>query len=204
MENMGIQVALTTDSMIAIIGIVVTIVIALIGGIYAIVTNTKKYELTENYRQELLQWYTSVVTLMIRIIHLSETGEFASPKFSQQKTEMLSQLSAMAEVGRFYFPNVDKKDGFGKHKPSAYQGYRHINLEFLMHFYHIALGDETGSQTKLLWHLERNFTSVIFDMIEPRKRNKKYAKHLTIVFPKDRSMKDFIYENPQNIKVFKP
>lgn len=197
------EITFTMDSIIAILGIVVTALIAIIGGIYAIVTNTKKYELTENYRKELLQWYTSVVNLMIKIIHSFENGDFSSPEFSAQKNEMLSQLSALTEVGRFYFPNVIKNDGFGSKKPSAYQGYRHINLEFMLHFYWAALSDTDGTKIALLWRLERNFTSVIFDMIEPRKRNRDYSKYLAITIPEGRAIEDFIYENPRNINVFR-
>lgn len=197
------EIKFTMDSIIAILSIVVTALIAIIGGIYAIVTNTKKYELTESFRKELLQWYTSVVNLMIKIIHSSENGDFSSPEFSSQKNEMLSQLSALTEVGRFYFPNVIKDDGFGSKKPSAYQGYRHINLEFMLHFYWVALSDTDGTKTALLWRLERNFTSVIFDMIEPRKRNRDYSKYLAITIPEGRAIEDFIYENPRNINVFR-
>ena len=67
MDNISINFALTIESIIAILGIVVTILIAAIGGIYAIITNTMKYELTENYRKELLQWYSTVVDLMIKL-----------------------------------------------------------------------------------------------------------------------------------------
>ena len=115
---------------------------------------------------------------------------------------MLADLSALIENGRFYFPNVDKKDGFGGDKPSAYQGYRHINLEFLMHFYEF-VRDEEHVKIDLLWRLERNFTSVIFDVVEPRKRNRIYSKKLDITFPEDRAMEDFIYQNPENKNVFK-
>lgn len=76
MDNTTVNLTLSTESIIAIIGIVITVLIAIIGGIYAIITNTKKYELTENYRKELLQWYSSVVNLMIKIIHYSKSGEF--------------------------------------------------------------------------------------------------------------------------------
>lgn len=113
MKNEIVSLSLSTDSIIAIIGIVVTVLIAVIGGIYKIVTSTKKYELTENYRKELLQWYTSVVEIMIRIIHSMESQEFFSDEFQPQKMEMLSRLSALTEIGRFYFPNVIKGDYFG-------------------------------------------------------------------------------------------
>lgn len=202
MDNIPINLTLTTESVIAVLGIVVTVLIAVIGGVYAIVTNTKKYELTENYRKELLRWYTAVVGVMIRIIHYSERGEFDSSEFSRQKTDMLSQLSALAETGRFYFPNVIKKDGFGFQKPSAYQGYRHINLEFMLYFYHVASSYGDKDHIDLLWQLERNFTSVIFDMIEPRKRNRDYAKYLALTIPKGQAIEDYIYQNPHSIDLF--
>lgn len=203
MDNAAVNLTFSTESIIAIVGIVITILIAIIGGIYAIVTNTKKYELTENYRKELLQWYSSVVDLMIKIIHYSESGEFFSPKFMSQKTDMLSQLSALTEIGRFYFPNVIKGDHFGIQKPSPYQGYRHINLEFLLHFYQVASQTSDNRRTALLWKLERNFTAVIFDMIEPRKRNHDYSKYLALTIPEGKAIEDFIDENPNNINIFR-
>lgn len=201
MTNMNLT--LDSDSVIAIIGIVVTVIIAIIGGIYAIVTNTKKYELTENYRSELLQWYSSFADLMIKIIHYSKSEEFFSPEFLPKRTDMLAHLSALTEIGRFYFPNVIKGDGFGSEKPSAYQGYRHINLEFLLHFYYVASNATDNRHITLLWKLERNFTAVIFDMIEPRKRNRDYSKYLALTIPQGKAIEDFIDENPDNIDVFR-
>lgn len=202
MNNPVVNFTLSTESIIAIVGIVVTVLIAIVGGIYAIVTNTKKYELTENYRKELLQWYSSVVDLMVKIIHCSKSGEFFSPDFMHEKTNMLSRLSALTEVGRFYFPNVIKGDNFGSQKPSAYQGYRHINLEFLLHFYKVASQANDNIHIALLWKLERNFTAVIFDMIEPRKRNHDYSKYLALTMPEGRAIEDFLDENPNNINIF--
>ena len=160
MKNEIVSLSLSTDSIIAIIGIVVTVLIPVIGGIYKIVTSTKKYELTENYRKELLRWYTSVVEIMIRIIHSMESQEFFSDEFQPQKTEMLSRLSALTEIGRFYFPNVIKGDYFGHDKPSAYQGYRDICLEFLVYFYNTALKSVDDSNVSVLWKQERNFTAL--------------------------------------------
>lgn len=203
MGNITIDFVITSEFIAAVIGIIVTIIIALIGGIYAIATNTKKYELTENYRKELLSWYTETVNVMIDIIHYAEDGTLYTQPFQTKKTELLSHLSALTEVGRFYFPNVIKKDKFGSNKPSAYRGYRHINLEFLLHFYMVASTDDSGNSNSLLWKLERNFTSVIFDTIEPRKRNKKYSKYRALTKPKNRAMEDFLDEDPNNIQVFR-
>lgn len=43
--------------------------------------------------------------------------------------------------------------------------------------------------------MERNFTSVIFDIVDPRKRNQEYAKYLAMTIPEGQSIEDFIYEN---------
>ncbi len=53
------------------------------------------------------------------------------------KMKKLSKLSSLIEQGRFYFPNIDRGDGFGKDKPSAYQGYRNIVLDTLVYLYQI-------------------------------------------------------------------
>ncbi|WP_343210100.1 hypothetical protein [Anaerolentibacter hominis] len=193
----------SADTIIAILGLAATIVIAIVGGIYAIITNTKKYELTENYRKELLNWYTSVADVMIQLIHFPQDNNFSRPEFILQRKELLSSLSSLTEVGRFYFPNVIKNDNFGMYKPSAYQGYRHINLEFLLYFYQLASKEDYKKYTSLLWKLERQFTSVIFDMIEPRKRNKEYSKYLALVIPDGQSIEDYLEQNPDQINVFR-
>ena len=146
---------------------------------------------------------SSVVEIMIRIIHSMESQEFFSDEFQPQKMEMLSRLSALTEIGRFYFPNVIKEDYFGHDKPSAYQGYRDICLEFLVYFYNTALKSVDDSNVSVLWKQERNFTALMFDVIEPRKRNRDYSKHLGLTIPKGQAIEDFIYENPKNINVFR-
>jgi hypothetical protein len=195
-------IILSLENIITLLGIVVTAVIAVVGGIYAVVTNTKKYELTESYKQELLSWYSSVVNVMIRTIHCFEHYDSACSEFTKKKTELLSELSALTEVGRFYFPNVIKDDGFGAKKPSAYQGYRHITLEFLLYFYEIAKQKNGKQHITTMWELERHFTSVIFDMIEPRKKKINYSKKLEITMPKDTSIEDYLANDPRNINIF--
>ena len=149
-------------------------------------TNTKKYELTESFRRELLEWYTSVVTLMMGCIHYYEEGILFEKEFSAKKAEMMSLLSSYIEVGRFYFPNVLKKDRFG--------------LEFLVSFYDLLSAPKETKQLSKLRHLERYFTSAIFDMVEPRKRIKDYAKYLALTLPEGKTIEDFIRENSGRIR----
>ena len=194
---------LDTPSLVALAGIVVTLVVAIVGGVYKVLTNTNKYEPTERYRQDLLGWYSSTVHVMTAIIHGLESGELLRPEYASRRTELMSRLSALTEVGRFYFPNVDKGDGFGEEKPAAYQGYRNVNLEFMLYFYEIAARDDCGQYTKLLWKLERNFTSAIFEMVDPRARNEAYAKNLDIQVSAGESLYDFLQKAPEHIDVFR-
>ena len=194
---------LNIENIIGIIGIVITVIIALVTAVYALITNTKKYELTENYRCELLAWYQDVVDTMILIIHYYESGEFNLETFKKERIELLSKLSSLTEKGRFYFPNVIKDDGFGKNKPEAYQGYRHISLEFILYFYNIASSENKTYPVASLWNLERHFTSFIFEMIKPRNRNKEYSKYLSIIIPEGQSIEDYLEKNPKKYTVFK-
>lgn len=58
---------MSTGDLLTIISIVTTIIIAIIGGIYAVVTNTKKFELSEQYKKELLTWYEKVIFVISKI-----------------------------------------------------------------------------------------------------------------------------------------
>ena len=191
------ELSINTDNIIA-------AVTSTIAAVYTLVTNTKKYELTENYRCELMEWYKLVVQNMIEVIHLCEMNIINANEFRTEKVKMLSQLSSLMEIGRFYFPNVLKNDSFGSEKPKAYQGYRHINLEFIICFYDIVKQkDISKDDIGQLWDLEREFTSFMFDMIKPRKRNKDYTKYLSITIPKGQSIEDYIAENPENAHIFR-
>ncbi len=168
--------------------------------IYTTSTNTKEYELTERYRCELLSWYRDVVETMMEIIHYCELGEVNLESFSRERIKLISKLSALVEIGRFYFPNIIKNDRFGKHKSVAYQGYIHIELEFLLDFYFIASEKSNEKRINSLRRLVRQFTSFIINMIDPRKYNKKYSKYLSITIPQWQSIEDYIEENPSSIK----
>ena len=186
------------------IAIVVVIVTSTVAAVYTLVTNTKKYELTENYRCELMEWYKLVVLNMIEIIHFYEIRIIDSCELKNQKVKLLSQLSSLIEIGRFYFPNVIKGDSFGSKKPTAYQRSRHVNLEFIICFYNIAKQNSISKyDIHRLWGLEREFTSFMFDMIKPRNRNKEYSKYLSITIPQGKSIEDYIAENPKNARVFR-
>lgn len=171
------------SDLLTLVSIAVTIIIAVIGGIYAIITNTKRFELSEQYKNELLSWYGKVVFVISKL-----QGECTG----KERNNALQELSALIEIGRFYFPNINKKDGYGKEKPLAYQGYRHVALDFLVLIYQ--MGDDTNISKcrEKIEYMERNFTSIVFEVVAPNDRIKNIKQYAKIIMPPQMSIEDFM------------
>lgn len=179
----------------------VSIILSVGGGIWAAFTSTKKYELTENLKAELMQWYSETVGIMIEVLHLIQ-NEAENEAFYTKKNDLLCRLSAQIEIGRFYFPNLDRKNGHGSEKPAAYRGYRNLVLEYLMHFYRQASASDCKQRLYNLWELERGFTSKIFELINPAKRNKLHSKNTDLYLRDGQTLDDYLRENPVAADIF--
>ncbi|MCL2401427.1 MAG: hypothetical protein FWC90_02150, partial [Oscillospiraceae bacterium] len=114
----------------------------------------------------------------------------------------LAKLSALIEQGRFYFPNVDKGDGFGNDKPSAYAGYRDIALEFLVYSYGTVQRKNAHKYIRHLEQLQRLFTSRIFNILKPQKHNRQINKHTKISMNDGMSLEDFLDQDVDNLNYF--
>ncbi len=172
---------------IAIVSIAITTIISIVGGVYAVASNTKKFELAESYKKEILDWYSNTVIIMTSIISKIES-ENADYK------EELSLLSAQIEIGRFYFPNINNNDSFGINKSSAYQGYRNIVLDFLVYFYDTAQREDVKNHTNALWEFLRLYTSSVFDIISPKDRIQKIEKYSDFIMDGDIALNDFLQD----------
>ncbi len=174
---------MSMSDLIAVISLVITTIIALIGGLYALITNTKKFELSEQYKNELLTWYGKVIFTISKI-----QGECTG----KERADTLQELSALIEIGRFYFPNIDKKDGFGKEKPCAYQGYRHVALDFLILIYEMGSEENIKKCREKIQYMERHFTSIVFKIVSPSNRIKNIKQYAKIVIPAAISIIDYM------------
>lgn len=167
---------------------IISICVALGTFIYSILSNTKKYELTYQYYSDILQWHNKTVEILI-CLRLSKMND-------ESKKNALSKLSTFIEQGRFYFPNVNKKDGFGDQKPFAYQGYRNIVLDFLVYSYQLFLRSDYMKYAKHAEQLQRLFTSYVFQYLEPHKRRKQIISKTFIKTDKEFTIDDFLRESP--------
>lgn len=86
------------------------------------------------WTREVLAWADDCIAA------LSEAHSICDPRYCQSEGhagrvfEAHWKISYLIDRGRLYFEN-DKSDGYGQHKPSAYQGYAPEMLEWLKDAY---------------------------------------------------------------------
>ncbi len=175
-----------------------SLAIAIVAFTYTYITNAKKYELDSQYRKEILDWYAATVKILIEFKLRAKSEESAATR----DVELRSQLSAQIELGRFYFPNVDKGDRFGIEKPLAYRGYRNVVLEFLVLTYRISERDEPVQYVDHLETLQRHFTSEIFSILDPKRYLADTHRYAGRTFNGNLSLEDFIAQDPPRIDAF--
>ncbi len=121
-----------------------------------------KFSLEKAHVDSLLAWHKDVV---ISLCDLRD--ESIDPELRSERRRL---LSALIEQGRFFFPNIDREDGYGMKKPIAYRGYRHLTLDFLVAAYALAEHPKSPTFDESMHALQRHFTSMVFAVINPSAR----------------------------------
>ena len=165
-------------------------IISTIAIIISVITSTKKYELAYSQRQELLNWYSETVEVLILLRQKLTVKK-------EDKIDDLARLSMLIEKGRFFFPNVDKKDGHGKNKPTAYRGHRQVILDFLVFSYDIFNRDDAEKYFGHVLRLQKLFTSKIFDILTPKSYVKSVKRYTGTDMRSNITFSDFLQSDPQ-------
>ena len=161
----------------------ISLIISAITLIYTWRSNTKRYELKDQYRLNLLDWYKETIRI---IMELRDTNNSIN---ATDCSMLLAKLSAQIEIGRFFLPNNIGSNG--KEKSLAYQGNRHLALDSLVSIYTAVKSNSKSnniSNEMLINHIdnmERRFTSIIFKIIVVRAWNKERARNLDLMAPED-------------------
>lgn len=175
-----------------------SLLIAFSAFIFSYLTNTKKYELTSLYRTGILSWYSETIEILVRL-KIEAKGRF---KDEDLKKELLSLLSAKIEIGRFYFPNIDKGDKFGEEKPQAYKGYRNLILDFLVFSFQLFERQDADIYIKHADTLQRHFTSSMFELLDPKTFLLETKKCTNKTFSRDLIFEDFIAKDPNALDLY--
>lgn len=123
-----------------------------------------KFLIANEYTVALLDWHNRVIDLLMRFRRINRGI------VDEAYQADLALLSSLIEQGRFFFPNIDKGDGFGKEKPAAYQGYRNLAIEFLVSSYGLLQESQSEFVRSELELLQRHFTSIVFEVVRPKER----------------------------------
>lgn len=156
----------------------ISLLISAIALVYSFISNTKRFELADQYRKDLLVWYQDTIRILLMI-----RGQVSAGHFDWRKNDLLFSLSAQIEIGRFYLPNYET--GKGPNEPLAYQGNRHPALDCLVNVYTELKHPTQKDQNMYLKNMQMRFTSVMFKVIDPKLWNKQRARTIKMIIPTD-------------------
>ena len=154
-----------TNALVANIVAAISLLVSLVLASYYIRDRQiTKLSIEKAYVDELLSWCDEVLKTIGRLRSVAETGA------RTRVAELRNELSILIDQGRFFFPNIDKGDNFGAHKPPAFRGYRNLALDFLVAIYDVYSKEPSPEDIDLAEHMRRCFLSIVFEVVNPRDR----------------------------------
>lgn len=153
---------MTKEFIISIVSICISFTLL----IYTIISNKERYKLAKDLYDKIICWHSKVVEIII-YLRLNPN--------CQEKKEYLAKLSMLIEEGRFYYPNIDKKDGHGKNKLCANQGHRHVVLDILVLLYNRFQNDKYNEEE--IKNLQKQFTSFVITSVDVGSFKKRITKN---------------------------
>jgi hypothetical protein len=153
-----------------------------------------KFLLMNEYSKQIMEWYSETIEVLLLLGHRTRKNT--------QRTELLAKLSALIERGRFFFPNIDKQDGFGAKKPTAYQGYRNLALDFLVASYNLYGKKNHANFAAEADQLRRYFTSIIFEVVRPKENLDRIKAITDRFYVKEQIFEDFLQSHDSKLIEF--
>lgn len=158
----------------------------------------ERYAIVSDYCKQLIEWHGRTVEILIELRVFTREGNRSKTK------ELLMNLSSQIEKGRFYFPNIDRYNGFGNDKPIAYRGYRNLTLDFLVYSYNLFNREDASNFLRHAEVLQREFTSIVFSVVRPKETldeiNQLTDKFLAI----DKIFEDYLKQDPTSVQFMRP
>jgi hypothetical protein len=120
---------------------------------------------TDDYFRDITNWAGQVCHAISRAIHLVGVND------DHARREVLVELSASIDMGRWYFPNQDH-DSLMIEKEPAYRGVRQPILDWIVTAYDICHKESRSAQPHAtLVGCQRQFVSAIQEVLDPRSRD---------------------------------
>lgn len=119
-----------------------------------------------NNDTQLMHWANRVVVAMAEAYHLNDKTDLHA---------LATNLSALVDEGRWYFPNIGKKET-DHEKPGAYRGTRQAVLDSIVGVYDAVVampGADAANRQALMASIHaarRHFVSEVQHAVDPRRR----------------------------------
>ncbi len=145
------------------IGIIATVCSTFIAGgallfsVYCI--RYTKINISVLFRNDIIKWHNQCLEIMMKLKNCNLSDD--------EYEKLMSNLSALVDAGRMFFPNVQKESGYGKDNPPAFQGLRCYILDYLVLYYRICEKNKDNLPVYELEKIHRNFTSSISEFLKP-------------------------------------
>ncbi|MBI5727313.1 MAG: hypothetical protein HY965_05640 [Ignavibacteriales bacterium] len=143
-----------------------------------------KITFINDYNNQILKWYSKTIKILLKLKHDAVKGK---TDYNRQ----LSALSAQIEIGRFYFPNIEKNDGYGAENSIAFRGYRNLALDLLVASYNLYRAGEPAKHIEQAKHLHKYFTSIIFEVVRPQENLDEIKKLTDRYYTQEKMSDDF-------------
>ena len=146
-----------------------------------------KFMLMNEYTKQIMEWYSETIEILLLLK--------MKTKSKSDISDLLVKLSACIERGRFFFPNIDRHDGYGADKPVAFRGYRNLTLDFLVASYNLYSQPNRSENIEHAGHLHRYFTSIIYEVIRPTENLEQIKAITDRYYVKNEIFEDFLKSN---------
>jgi hypothetical protein len=177
------------------------LVLSVVSLIYS--RKTKRYELSETLRKELMAWYSDCITTLVTlrgIITLIPVDTPVDSELLHMLHKHNTVLYTLAEKGRFYFPNYKRRKKLGTQNMEAYRGHRPLIIDLLVETHKISTFEIEKIQKNqdhvscCLKGLQKGFTTEMFKLINPDSFIKKHRWHtkMKIIHQKTFSESEYI------------
>lgn len=190
---------MTTSETINIVIATAALIVSFASAVYIFRTNTKKYELSEDIRKEILNWYEKCINVLVLLRNELEINDIEETKVR----DLNASLYSLTELGRFYFPNYNRDQGKGSNKSAAYKGNRALLIDLLAESYKITSISTNDFQKRQAYYIneltiyQKGFTSEMFLFLDPDSFIQKQMTTAKIVLLHRKTFSESEYE-PNN------
>ena len=113
-----------------------------------------KLTISAAYRSEVFAWFSKTAETMQKIMHCKNNADL--------RMQLLGKLSALANEGRFYFPNTRLNNS----NNAQFGGLRNYVIDFIVLFYAMYKNCENVEESDAD-KLYRRYTSTVYEFLKP-------------------------------------